>query len=205
MNVQSPSSGQPIRICIALFPDAEELDWAGPWEVLASWARHWPQDGVEVFTVAQMNAPIRCANGLRVLPDHSWKTAPPIDVLVYPGGEGASRLVGDEKVRGWVRGLAKQGALITSVCTGAFVLADAGLLDNRAATTHWEETEKLRSLGHGIQIRDRDRFVDTGQVITAAGVSAGIDMALYLVSRLHSPERARAVRRDIQYDPDPPI
>ncbi|MDQ1513189.1 MAG: hypothetical protein QOC59_1031, partial [Microbacteriaceae bacterium] len=124
-------------IGIALFPDVEELDFAGPWEVLAYWSRTWPDDGVEVFTLAREEGPIRCAKGLRVLPDHTWETAPPIDVLVYPGGQGTRPQLGDEVFRTFVRDHAARGTLMTSVCTGALVYADAGLLDNRPATTHW--------------------------------------------------------------------
>ena len=190
---------------IALFDGAEELDWAGPWEVLAAWAEQYPDDGVRVLTVARGDGPVTCAKGLRVLPDVTWETAPPLDVLVYPGGMGTRPQLGDEAVRGWVRAIAASGALVTSVCTGALVLADAGLLDGRPATTYWNALELLPTLGRDIEVRPDDRFVDSGDVITAAGVSAGIDMALHLVARLHSVERARQVRRYIQYDPQPPV
>jgi transcriptional regulator GlxA family with amidase domain len=192
-------------IGIALFDGAEELDWAGPWEVLAAWAEQFPDDGVRVFTVARDDGPVTCAKGLRVLPDETWETAPPVDVLVYPGGRGTRPQLGDEAVRSWIRGIAGSGALVTSVCTGSLVLADAGLLDGRPATTHWASLELLPTLGREIEVRPDDRYVDTGDVITAAGVSAGIDMALHLVARLHSVERAREVRRYIQYDPEPPV
>jgi transcriptional regulator GlxA family with amidase domain len=194
-----------LNIGVAVFEDAEELDWAGPWEVLSAWASGWPDDGVEVFTVADSKDPVRCAKGLRVLADHTWESAPPLDVLVFPGGRGTRAQLGDESVRARLRDLAGQGTLMTSVCTGSLVYADAGLLDGRPATTHWGSLEALGRLGNGVEVRADDRFVDTGQVITAAGVSAGIDMALHLVARLHSPERAREVRRYIQYDPEPPV
>ena len=192
-------------IGVALFEGAEELDWAGPWEVLAAWAEQWPGDGVRVFTLAREDGPVTCAKGLRVLPDEIWETAPPLDVLVYPGGRGTRSQLGDEEVRAWLRGIAGSGTLVTSVCTGSLVLADAGLLDGRPATTHWGSLELLPTLGRNIDVRPEDRFVDSGDIITAAGVSAGIDMALHLVARLHSPERARDVRRYIQYDPEPPV
>jgi len=199
----------PVRpssiIGIALFDGAEELDWAGPWEVLAAWAEQWPDDGVRVFTLAREDGVVTCAKGLRVLPDETWETAPPLDVLVYPGGRGTRTQLADDAVREWIRGIAGSGALVTSVCTGSLVLAAAGLLDGRPATTHWGSLELLPALGREIEVRPDDRFVDTGDVITAAGVSAGIDMALHLVARLHSPERAREVRRYIQYDPEPPV
>jgi transcriptional regulator GlxA family with amidase domain len=194
-----------MRIAIALFEEAEELDWAGPWEVLAMWAQLWPEDGVEVFTVADTLEPITCAKGLRVLAHRTWDGAGAIDVLVVPGGDGTRPLLGDETWRGRLFALAEGGALVTSVCTGALVLADAGLLDGRPATTYWQRLDLLASLGTGIDVRGDERFVDDGNVITAAGVSAGIDMALHLVARLHSEERARQVKRAIQYDPAPPV
>jgi transcriptional regulator GlxA family with amidase domain len=193
-----------VNIGVALFDGAEELDWAGPWEVLAAWAQQFPDDGVRVFTLARENRTITCAKGLRVLPDETWETAPPMDVLVYPGGMGTRKELADEAVLDWMRGAAAEG-VVASVCTGSLVLAAAGLLDGRPATTHWGSLELLPTLGRDIEVRPDDRFVDTGEVITAAGVSAGIDMALHLVARLHSEERAREVRHYIQYDPEPPV
>jgi len=194
-----------MNIGVALFDGAEELDWAGPWEVLAAWAGQWPDDGVHVFTLAREDRPVTCAKGLRVLPDETWESAPPLDVLVYPGGMGTRRDLQDEAVLDWIRGLAAGDTMIASVCTGSLVLAAAGLLDGKPATTHWGSLEVLPTLGHDIEVRPDDRFVDNGSVLTAAGVSAGIDMALHLVARLQSTERAREVRRYIQYDPEPPV
>lgn len=194
------------RIGIALFNGAEELDWAGPWEVLSYWSHRNPEDGVEVFTVAQDNSrPIECAKGLRVLADHSWDSAPEIDVLVYPGGRGTRAQLGDDEVRTWVRSVHQRARLTTSVCTGAFILADAGLLKGRAATTHWSDFDELLGIDGSIEAKRDARFVDEGDVITAAGVSAGIDMALYLIVRLHSEDRAREIKRGIPYEPEPPV
>jgi transcriptional regulator GlxA family with amidase domain len=193
------------RIGIELFDGAEELDWAGPWEVLAAWAKQWPDDEVEVFTVARIGEVITCAKGLRVLPDRTWQTAGKLDVLVYPGGRGTRRELKDEAVLDWLRGTKEGGTLMTSVCTGALVYAAAGFLRDRPATTYWSSFDELRELEPTVEARPDARFVDAGEVITAAGVSAGIDMALHLVARLHSVERARDVRRYIQYDPEPPV
>jgi transcriptional regulator GlxA family with amidase domain len=192
-----------VQIAIAVFEGAEELDFVGPWEVLTGW-RHLYPDDVDVFLVADGTEPVTCAKGMRVVPDASWDDAGELDVLVYPGGRGTRPQLGDERVRSRLRGLKERGTLMTSVCTGALVFADAGLLDGRPATTYWSAFDELLPLGREITPRRDDRFVDTGDVVTAAGVSAGIDMALHLVGRLGSPDKAREVRRYIQYDPKPP-
>ena len=125
-------------------------------------------------------------------------------MLVYPGGVGTRALLGDELVRARMRRLAASGTIMASVCTGSFIFADAGLLDGRPGTTHWGSLADLTALGEGIEVRSDERFVVDGSTVTAAG-AAGIDMALQLVVRLHSVERARQVRRGIQYDPDAPV
>ena len=193
-----------MRIAIAVFEGAEELDFVGPWEVLAAW-RYLYSDEVDVFLVADTLDPVTCAKGMRVLADRTWDDAGPIDVLVYPGGKGTRAQLGNEEIRARLRALSQAGTLMTSVCTGSLVYADAGLLDGKPAATYHSAFPELLPLGNEIEPRPDDRFVDAGEVITAAGVSAGIDMALHLVGRLHSPERAREVRRYIQYDPAPPV
>jgi transcriptional regulator GlxA family with amidase domain len=160
---------------------------------------------VEIFTVAPTREPVACAKGLRVLPDETWDDAPPFDVLVYPGGHGTRREAEDPTTLDRLRALAARGTLMTSVCTGSTVFAAAGLLDGRPATTWWGALDRLEAAGRDVDVRGDARFVDDGDVVTAAGVSAGIDMALHLVARLHSRERAAEVRRAIQYDPEPPV
>ena len=192
-----------MRIAIVVFEGAEELDFAGPWEVLAAWRFLYPDD-VEVVLVGETTGPVTCAKGMRVVADSRWDELGDIDVLVYPGGRGTRTQLGDEEIRARLRALKQRGTLMTSVCTGALVFADAGLLDGRPATTYWSAFDELLPLGRDIVPRPDDRFVDTGEVVTAAGVSAGIDMALHLVGRLGSPKKAREVRRYIQYDPQPP-
>jgi transcriptional regulator GlxA family with amidase domain len=192
-------------IGIFVFDGVEELDWVGPWEVLRAWSLAHPDDGVEVFSVARNEGVVECAKGMRVLPDHTWDTAPAMDVVIVPGGRGTRPQIGDPDIRRWVTSLAEGGTLMTSVCTGSLVLADSGLLDNGPATTHWGSLEHLAALGTDVEVRADDRFVDRGDIITASGVSAGIDMALHLIARLHTVERAREVRRYIQYDPEPPV
>ena len=194
-----------MEIGIVVFPDAEELDFAGPWEVLGAWAEHHPEDDVRLRLLARDGSPVRCRKGLTVVPDGRLGDATGLDVVIIPGGKGTRPLMGDERMLSWVREQANRGALMTSVCTGSLVLAAAGLLDGRPATTHWAALDELRAAGRDVDVRESDRFVDDGAVVTAAGVSAGIDMALHLVERLHSTERARDVRREIQYDPEPPV
>ena len=189
------------RIAIALWDGVEELDFAGPYEVLAAWAR-FSERAIGVQTVAESAEPIRCAHGLRVIPDRRWDDAGRVDLLVLPGGN-TEPLRADDVFLERMRDLAAQGTLMTSVCTGALVYAKAGLLDGRPATTHWSALETLG--GFDVRVDPDARFVDDGEIVTAAGVSAGIDMALHLVARLESVEQAQAVRRYIQYDPQPPV
>ncbi len=191
-----------MQFGIALFEGVEELDWAGPWEVLAAWARYFPDDQVQVCTLAPNPEPVTCAKGARVLADHTWDDHPVLDVMIYPGGEGTRRQLGDQGIQQWVRARAHEAQMVASVCTGALVLADAGLLDGRPATTHWASLEQLGGLGVGIDVRTEERVVDDGDVVTSAGVSAGIDMALHLVTRFGGAERSRQVRRIIDYFPE---
>lgn len=188
-----------MRCGIALFDDVIALDWVAPWEVFSTWARLWPDDGVSVVTVAETIHPVRCVGGLRVLPDTTWAEGAGFDVFVYPGGPGAKSQLGDERVRARVRALSESVPLVGAVSTGALVLADAGLLDGRAATTHWGSLDLLESTSHDIEVRTNVRFVDAGPVVTSAGVSAGIDLAFHLVARLHSTERALAIARALEY------
>jgi transcriptional regulator GlxA family with amidase domain len=184
---------------ILLFDDAEELDWAGPWEVFTMARR----DGDTVVTVAESLAPIRCAKGLRVLPDHTFADAPALDVLVVPGGAGRRREVDNPVLLDWIRAVAPGCTWVTSVCTGAFVLHAAGLLSGRRVTTHWRSIDELRAFPD-VEVLEAIRHVRDGNVVTAAGVSAGIDMALWVVGQLVSVEHARATQRAMEYDPLPP-
>lgn len=192
------------RIGVALFDGVEELDFAGPWEVLASWA-HGTDDDVEIVTVSQNGGEVRCAKGLRVVPDHGWDDCPALDVLVYPGGNGTRAHLDDESVLDWVRARADDADIVLSVCTGSLVLAAAGLLDGRPATTHWSALDRLAELAPTAEVRRGARYCDSGDIITAAGVSAGIDAALHLIVRLSGEQRAREIKRYIQYDPAPPV
>lgn len=188
-----------------LFADVEELDAVGPWEVLSYWTRNYPADGYAVTTLSKSGGLVECAKGLVVQARCSYADAPPLDVLIYPGGQGTRPQLRDDAQLDWVRRQRQAVPLMASVCTGSLVYAAAGLLAHRPATTHWASLEKLAELDPSIEVRPGDRFVDDGDVVTSAGISAGIDMALHLVRRLAGLERAQAVRRGIQYDPAPPV
>ncbi len=194
-----------MKITLVCFDGMEELDLVGPWEVLRMWQLSYPEDDVDVFTVSLGEETVNCAKGMRIVTDRPSADMGEVDVLLFPGGRGTRALVNDQPTLDLVTARAEAGTLMTSVCTGSLVYAAAGLLAGRPATTHWSAIELLKSLDESIEVRAEDRFVDSGEVITASGVSAGIDMALHLVARLHSTERAREVRRDIQYDPEPPV
>ena len=193
------------RIGILLFPDVEELDAVGPWEVLSYWTRNHPEDGWRVLCFSADGGPVTCAKGLTVQAHHSSADLPALDVLLHPGGRGTRPQLKDAAHLRWLREQRGTVPLMTSVCTGSLVLAAAGLLSGRPATTHWASLAHLAELDPTIDVRADERFVDDGDVITSAGVSAGIDMALHLVSRLSTPDRARRVRRGIAYDPRPPV
>ncbi len=193
------------HIGILLFDDVEELDAVGPWEVLAFWTRTLPDDGFDVTTLSDLAGSVRCAKGLVIEAEHSYEDVPPLEVLVYPGGQGTRPQLVDEAQLDWVRRMRSDVPLMTSVCTGSLVYAAAGLLKDRPATTHWASLEHLGRLDPSIDVRRDERYVDDGNIITAAGVSAGIATALHLVKRLAGVERARQVRKGIQYDPEPPV
>ena len=191
------------NVAIYLWNGVEELDFAGPYEVLTQWART-SERPITVRTVADTADAVQCSHGLRIVPDIGWNDLGKVDLFVMPGGR-SGPLTEDAAFLKRVSGLAGNGALMASVCTGAHVFAKAGLLDGRRATTHWGSIDSLPDYGTDIEVDHEARFVDTGDVVTAAGVSAGIDMALHLVARLESVERAKEVRRYIQYDPEPPV
>jgi transcriptional regulator GlxA family with amidase domain len=193
------------HIGIVLFPQVEELDAIGPWEVLSAWTRQYPDDGYAVLCLSREGGLVPCAKGLVVQAHHCFADAPPLEVLIYPGGHGARAHLHDEDQLTWLRHQRAVVALMTSVCTGSLMFAAAGLLAHRPATTHWASLDQLTELDPTIDVRADERFVDDGDVITASGVSAGIDMALHLIVRLAGADRARQVRRYIQYDPAPPV
>lgn len=193
------------RIGILLFDGVEELDAVGPWEVLSYWTKNFPHDGFRTLTFSKRSGRIHCAKGLVIESEFSYGDAPTLDVMIYPGGRGTRDHLEDAAQLDWLRSKRAEVPLLASVCTGSLVFAAAGLLTDRPATTHFASLSLLQELDPTIQLRPNDRFVDDGDIVTSAGVSAGIDMALHLVSRLAGADRSREVRQGIQYDPDPPV
>lgn len=187
---------------LLIFDGAEELDFVGPWEVftVSSMLRDRADTAV---LIAERPDPVRCGKGLRVLPDHTLGDCPPLDVLLVPGGRGTRREVDNAALTGWIARTAADADWVTSVCTGALLLHEAGPARGRRVATHHGFEDELQARGDITVVRDA-RYVVDGNLATSQGVSAGIDMALWLVGRLHGRDHARAVRRYIQYEPAPP-
>jgi transcriptional regulator GlxA family with amidase domain len=189
------------RIGVFLFDGVEEIDAIGPWEVFAWWTHAYPSDGWEATTFSADGKPVTSDNTLVIHPHHTIDSVPALDVLVHPGGDGHLEMIEDEAHLEWLREQRSRLPLMTSVCTGSIVFAAAGLLSGRPATSHRNSLEHMKALDPTIEVRPGERFVDDGDVITASGLSAGIDMALHVVGRLAGRERAEDVRQGINYAP----
>lgn len=187
---------------IVLFDDAEELDWAGPYEVFGM--ATMTVDDARVVTIAETHEPVRCFNGLRVLPDYSFDDAPELDLVLVPGGQGTREQVDNPVLTSWLARIATRCQWITSVCTGSLVLHGAGLTRDKRITTHWGFVEALRERASEATVLEKVRYVRDGNLVTAAGVSAGIDMSLWLVGQIWGVEHARGTQRFMEYDPAPP-
>jgi transcriptional regulator GlxA family with amidase domain len=187
---------------LLIFDGAEELDFTGPWEVFTA-SSMLREHADTVVLVAERPDAVRCAKGMRVLPDHTFADHPPLDVLLVPGGQGTRREVSNPAVIGWIRKTAAGAAWTASVCTGALLLHEAGPARGRRVATHHAFEDTLQARGDVTVVRDA-RYVIDGNLATSQGVSAGIDLALWLAGRLHGRDHARAVRRYIQYEPAPP-
>jgi transcriptional regulator GlxA family with amidase domain len=195
-------------IGILLFDDVEELDFVGPYEVFTMVNEVVKRQGKEpehdVLLLAERGDAVRCAKGMQVLPHVTLDKAPMLDVLLVPGGQGTRREVKNEALLAWIAKAARDCRWVTSVCTGAMLLTAAGPARGKRVTTHWGYVSQLRERGEAAEVLENTRYVRDGNVVTAAGVSAGIDMALWLVGQLHSPQLARTVQRAMEYDPAPP-
>lgn len=195
-----------LAVGIYLFNNVEVLDFAGPFEVFTTASRvslrrspNLPAP-FKVFTVAKTAQTVQARAGLKAVPDFSLKSCPNIDLLIVPGGV-VDEEIADEEVVAWVRETASRAQTVASVCTGAFLLAKAGLLHGKSATTHWEDIADLRAQFPSVLVQEDVRWVDEGQVISSAGIAAGIDMALHLVARCAGSELAQATARqmDVPY------
>ncbi len=187
-----------MNVGIYIYDEVEVLDFAGPFEVFSTAARLEPALGLAVFLVGETGGCVVARNGFQVLAHHAITDHPAIDVLVVPGGVHTAEL--DKRVIiDWIARQAVSAVWVTSVCTGAFLLAGAGLLDGRRVTTHWADVPELRRSFPLLHVIENTRWVEDGNRITSAGIAAGIDMSLYLVSRLADPELARRTARQMEY------
>jgi transcriptional regulator GlxA family with amidase domain len=192
------------RVGILVFPDVEVLDFCGPFEVfsvtrLDETRRREEPSPFEVLLVAEHEGVVRATGGLRVVPDHTIATCPPLDVLVIPGGWGTRRESANRTLLDWIGERGKHVQTLTSVCTGSMLLGHAGLLDGRRATTHWRALDWMRQSFPTVTVEDKLHVVEDGDVLTSAGISAGIDMALRVVARYHGDAVARATARNMEY------
>lgn len=192
-------------IAIYVFTDMEILDFTGPYEVFTTASRvfkrrnpHAP-DPFHVFTVAREAGTVRARAGLVVTPDYTFATCPPMDLLLIPGGVVTAELA-TPAVTAWISRVAAEVQLTASVCTGSFLLAQAGLLEAKPATTHWEDIADMRTMFPRLTVLEKRRWVDAGPVVTSAGISAGIDMSLHLVDRLMGRELAVNTARQMDFD-----
>ncbi|WP_213880904.1 DJ-1/PfpI family protein [Pseudomonas sp. dw_358] len=185
-----------LQIGFVLFPDVQQLDLTGPFDVLAS------LPGVQVHLIWKDLAPLRSSTGLRLIPDMTFADCPTLDVICVPGGSGVEALMEDEHVLAFLRRQAATARYVTSVCTGSLVLGAAGLLRGRRATTHWAYHDLLAPLG---AVAVDQRVVRDGNLITGGGVTAGIDFALTLAAELFDPLTAQVLQLQIEYAPAPPF
>ncbi|WP_182104380.1 DJ-1/PfpI family protein [Niallia taxi] len=188
---------------VLLFDDVEVLDFAGPFEVL-SIAGFKDREDVKPFkveTVSETGKSISARNGLQVVPDYSFDTAPYFDILIVPGGPGARLTeLHNNKLINWIKEQDKRTEMTTSVCTGALLLAQAGLLDGKRATTHWASYDLFADLFKKVAVVREVKFVDEGRIVTSGGISAGIVMAFHLVERLVGIEEKWMTANRMEYD-----
>lgn len=188
------------NIALLLFDDVDLLDVAGPFEVFSVTAALNGNSLCSVFTVAQRNKSIKTWSGFSLNPTYTFSNCPRPHILLIPGGIGTRAEMKKPQVVEWIQTTAAAAELVLSVCSGALLLAQAGLLEGLEATTHHQVIENLREVTSNTKIHADRRYVDNGRIITSAGISAGIDMALYVVSRLFGEESARKAAAYMEYD-----
>lgn len=187
------------NVAILIFPEVEVLDFAGPFEVFAVTDELRGYDTFHTFTVAESPGPVRARNGLMVVPDFTLENCPAPHLLIVPGGFGTRALLRKPALLEWVRAKAGHAELVMSVCTGALVLARAGLLDGLRITTHHELLATLAEMTPRATVDPSRRFHDNGRILTAAGISAGIDCSLHVVGRLLGPAAAERTAGYMEY------
>lgn len=192
---------KPYKLGILLFNEVEVLDFAGPFEVFSITAR--PEGGAafSVTTIGQTTDLITARNGLKVKPDYDFTDAPQYDILIVPGGYGAEEVeLHNISVLNWVREQAKGADLVASVCTGAFILAEAGMLEGKRATTHWMDVDRLEREYPTIRVVRNVKYVDEGSIMSSCGISGGINLAFHIVEKLLGTETARETAHRMEYD-----
>ena len=192
------------RVGIVLFKDVEVLDFCGPFEVFSATrlnedSRREEPSPYEVILVAEKNNAVVTAGAMKVLPDYVFENCPKLDILVVPGGWGVREELKNIAMRDWLRARSSEVETLTSVCTGSILLGNAGLLHGLSATTHWRSLEWMRELFPDVTVEFDKRVVEEGRIITSAGISAGIDMALRVVARHHGEGVARATAMHMEY------
>ena len=187
------------RVGIVIFDGVEVLDFCGPFEVFAVTGGRQNETPFQVATVAERLKPITTRGGLSINPSHDFDGCPHMDILIIPGGIGTRREMNNPRMIEWLTKRAGKAELVLSVCSGALVLAKAGLLEGMRATTHHGALEELRSVSSSIAIDCSQRFIDNGRVIVSAGISAGIDMSLHVVARLLGQDHALETARYMEY------
>lgn len=188
------------NVAILIFDDVEILDFCGPYEVFGVTGRHNNSQPFNVYTVAEQLKPVIARNQLSVNPKYTIQECPPPDILLVPGGYGTRREMHNQVLINWIKQGFERSELLLSVCTGALLLAKAQLLENLAATTHHLSIDLLKEIAPNTEIRIGDRFVDNGKIILSAGISAGIDMSLYVVAKLLGKEEAIKTAERMEYD-----
>lgn len=188
------------NLAILLFNDVEVLDFCGPFEVFSVTNELNDNRLLRVFTVAETVQTTRTRNGLKVIPDFGLNDCPQPHILLIPGGQGTRSVMQNAKVTSWIRNVESSAELILTVCTGSLVLAKTGLLDGLKATTHHEVIPLLREIAPKTEVRPDKRIVDNGRIIISAGISAGIDMCLYVVGKLYGRGIARKTAEYMEYD-----
>ena len=188
------------NLAILIFDDVEVLDFAAPFEVFAVTSELNNYELFNVFLVAETQRTFKAVNGLQVVPNYEISNCPSLDILVVPGGVGTRTQMNNQRLITWIQNASKQAELVMSICTGARLLAKAGLLDGLEVTTHHEVYNELRQLVPTATVNERKRYIDQDKILTTGGISAGIDGSLHVVDKLLGREIARKTAIYMEYD-----